>query len=259
MIKIFKMPPTSIVKPTRISTTFSNSLCRRTFSTSSAQRGSILFSLNSLSNSRETQHFNKLSKLNRIEHSPPLKLIEQSEVKPYPLPALPLDLPADSTPEAATISNEQVSDQQASEIGRAVLAQHAKQLRNLQRRKKRQRLAFEAERETWRAERAKHQAQMREAGGLLLVSIAVATGLATWRFWPERNETVADSGELGREIAGKAEEAIKMPTPASEAAELTIASPSAPAPPSEALSAPMPEASSSTEGSWWRGLFWKES
>ncbi|KAI6856001.1 hypothetical protein KC343_g238 [Hortaea werneckii] len=253
------MSPTNLVKPIRAPTIIVNSIHGHTFSTSSAQRGSILFSLNSLSNSRETQHFNKLSKLNRIEHSPPLKLIEQSEVKPYPLPALPLDLPADSTPEAATVSNEQVSDQQASEIGRAVLAQHAKQLRNLQRRKKRQRLAFEAERETWRAERAKHQAQMREAGGLLLVSIAVATGLATWRFWPERNETVADSGELGREIAGKAEEAIKIPTPASEATEVTPATPTVSVSPSEALSAPLPQASSSsTEGSWWRGLFWKE-
>ncbi|GAB1734534.1 hypothetical protein NU195Hw_g8986t1 [Hortaea werneckii] len=253
------MPPTSIPKPTRIPTTFSSPI-RNAFSTSSAQRGSILFSLNSLSNSRETQHFNKLSKLNRIEHSPPLKLIEQSEVKPYPLPALPQDLPADTTSEAATISNEQVSNQQASHIGRAVLAQHAKQLRNLQRRKKRQRLAFEAERETWRAERAKYRAQMREAGGLLLVSIAVATGLATWRFWPERNETVADSGELGREIAGKAEEAMRMPPQASEATEVTPASPSVSIPPSEALSAPVPEASSSsTDGSWWSGLFWKGS
>ncbi|KAI7264316.1 hypothetical protein KC345_g8855 [Hortaea werneckii] len=254
------MLPTSLVKPTRISTSIVNSIRRQAFSTSPAQRGSVLFSLNSLSNSRETQHFNKLSKLNRVEHSPPLKLIEQSEVKPYPLPAPPQDLPADSTSEAPSVSNEQVSDQQASEIGRAVLAQHAKQLRNLQRRKKRQRLAFEAERETWRAERAKYQAQMREAGGLLLVSIAVATGLATWRFWPDKHETGTDSGKLGREIAGKAEEAIKMPTSASEAIEVTPATPTVSVSPSEVFSAPVCEASpSSTEGSWWRGLFWKES
>ncbi|KAI7498578.1 hypothetical protein KC367_g4995 [Hortaea werneckii] len=253
------MPCINLVKPTRISATFSNSIRRQAFATSSPQRGSILFSLNSLSNSRETQHFNKLSKLNRVEHSPPLKLIEQSEVDPYPLPDLPPNLPEEPALGATTTFHERISEQQASEIGRAVLAQHAKQLRKLQRRKKRQRLAFEAERETWRTERARYQAQMREAGGVLLVSIAVATSLATWRFWPDKSATVPDSGELGREMAGKAEEALQMSTPASEVIEVTPAAPTVPAPPREI---PFPQASAaslSAEGSWWRGLFWKES
>ncbi|KAI7157998.1 hypothetical protein KC349_g5151 [Hortaea werneckii] len=256
------MPPTSLVKPIRISATFSSSVRRHTFATSSTYRGSILFSLNSLSNSRETQHFNKLSKLNRVEHSPPLKLIEQSEVKPYPLPALPPDLSEEPAPEAAGTSDAQISDQRASEIGRAVLAQHAKQLRNLQRRKKRQRLAFEAERETWRAERAKYQTQMREAGGLLLVSIAVATGLATWRFWPDNDKKVAgtDSGVLGREMGGEAEQAMQLPTSATETKEVAPVTIAMPASPSGASTShvSVPSASSS-EGSWWKGLFWKES
>ncbi|RMY66657.1 hypothetical protein D0862_15170 [Hortaea werneckii] len=255
------MPPTSLVKPFHISATFSSSLRRQTFSTSSTSRGSILFSLNSLSNSRETQHFNKLSKLNRVEHSPPLKLIEQSEVKPYPLPTLPPNLSEEPISESPAISDTPTSEQQASDIGRAVLAQHAKQLRNLQRRKKRQRLAFETERKAWRAERAKYQAQMREAGGLLLVSIAVATGLATWRFWPDHKEVVGtESGVLGREMGSGVEQARQVSTPALEGVEANLATLSEPAPPSGIpLPPPTPAATSSTEGSWWRGLFWKES
>ncbi|KAI6915332.1 hypothetical protein KC318_g17 [Hortaea werneckii] len=256
------MPPTSLVKPTRISAAFSSSIRRHAFATSSAHRGSILFSLNSLSNSRETQHFNRLSKLNRVEHSPPLKLIEQSEVKPYPLPALPPDLSEEPAPEAATISDTQTSEQRASEIGRAVLAQHAKQLRNLQRRKKRQRLAFEAEREAWQAERTKYQTQMREAGALLLMSIAVATGLATWRFWPENDKKVAgtDSGVLGQEMGSEAEQAMQLSTSATETKEVAPVTTAMPASPSGASAsyAPVPSASSSG-GSWWKGLFWKES
>ncbi|KAI6817900.1 hypothetical protein KC340_g10496 [Hortaea werneckii] len=256
------MPSTNLVKPIRISATFSRSVRRHTFATSSAHRGSILFSLNSLSNSRETQHFNKLSKLNRVEHSPPLKLIEQSEVKPYPLPALPPDHSEELASETPAISDTQTSELRASEIGRAVLAQHAKQLRNLQRRKKRQRLAFEAEREAWRAERAKYQTQMREAGGLLLVSIAAATGLATWRFWPDNDKKVAgtDSGVLGREMDIEAERVMHVSEVPSKAVEATPGATAIAASPSGASAsyAPVPSASSS-EGRWWKGLFWKES
>ncbi|GAB1739786.1 hypothetical protein NU219Hw_g4723t1 [Hortaea werneckii] len=255
------MPPTSLVKPTHISAIFSSPIRRQTFTSSSTSRGSILFSLNSLSNSRETQHFNKLSKLNRVEHSPPLKLIEQSEVKPYPLPALPSNLPEEPIPESPAISDTPTSEQRASEIGRAVLAQHAKQLRNLQRRKKRQRLAFETERKAWQAERAKYQAQMREAGGLLLVSIAVATGLATWRFWPDHKQVVGtESGGLGRETGSGVEQARQVSMPALEGIEDNPATHAVSAPPSGIPFPPhAPAASSSTEGSWWRGLFWKES
>ncbi|KAI7211462.1 hypothetical protein KC333_g7672 [Hortaea werneckii] len=256
------MPPTSFVKPNRISATFSSSIRRHAFTTSSPHQGSILFSLNSLSNSRETQHFNKLSKLNRVEHSPPLKLIEQSEVKPYPLPALPPDHSEELASETPAISDAQISEQRASDIGRAVLAQHAKQLRNLQRRKKRQRLAFEAEREVWQAERAKYQTQIREAGGLLLVSIAVATGLATWRFWPDNEKKVAgaDSGVLGQEMGSEAEQVMQVseaPSKAVEASPVTTAIAASPSGASTSY-APAPLASSS-EGSWWRGLFWKQS
>lgn len=47
------------------------------------RQASILFALSALSNSRETQHFNKATKLSRVEHSPALKLIQTSEVDPF--------------------------------------------------------------------------------------------------------------------------------------------------------------------------------
>src|ERR1700743_2673466 len=62
---------------------------KRGLHTTSAPRASVLFALGALSNSRETQHFNKLSRLSRVEHSPPLKLIKTSEVDPSPLPTPP--------------------------------------------------------------------------------------------------------------------------------------------------------------------------
>ncbi|KAK0258560.1 hypothetical protein LTS09_006819 [Friedmanniomyces endolithicus] len=65
----------------------------RTFSTTPPRPASILFALNALSNSRETQHFAKLSHLPRTEHSPPLNLIKTSEVDAYPLPSPPPAVP----------------------------------------------------------------------------------------------------------------------------------------------------------------------
>lgn len=47
------------------------------------RNASLLFALSALSNSRETQHFNKATKLSRVEHSPALKLIQTSEVDPF--------------------------------------------------------------------------------------------------------------------------------------------------------------------------------
>lgn len=50
------------------------------------RHASVLFALSALSNSRETQHFNKATKLSRVEHSPALKLIQTSEVDPFAPP-----------------------------------------------------------------------------------------------------------------------------------------------------------------------------
>lgn len=55
----------------------------RTFSTTSTNRASPLFALSALSNRNETAHFAQISRLNRVNHSPALELIQESEVKPF--------------------------------------------------------------------------------------------------------------------------------------------------------------------------------
>jgi len=60
---------------------------RRTFSASPSHPGSPFFQLTALSNSRETQHLNRASRLSRVNHSPNLELIQDSEVKPFPTPS----------------------------------------------------------------------------------------------------------------------------------------------------------------------------
>lgn len=58
--------------------------CTRAFHASPASSGiSPLFALQALANSRETQHFSKVSRLSRVEHSPNLEIIRSSEVDPF--------------------------------------------------------------------------------------------------------------------------------------------------------------------------------
>ena len=208
----------------------------RAFTTTSAPRASVLFALNSLSNSRETQHLNKLSRLNRVEHSPPLKLIQQSEVDTHPLPTPspaeaqaaaqnPLAAtPADSHPPAVLTA----PDEHALHVGRAVLAQHATDLAHLrqaltaaQNTLTQTQTAQETERLAWERERARTRGEMRQAGVLILLSIGAATGLATWRFWPGGHAQaggVGDSGEMGRRIAAGAQKGVAVPPVGSGAA-----------------------------------------
>lgn len=58
--------------------------CSRAFHPSPTSSGtSPLFALQALANSRETQHFNKASRLSRVDHSPNLEIIRSSEVDPF--------------------------------------------------------------------------------------------------------------------------------------------------------------------------------
>lgn len=52
----------------------------------SLKSSSPLFHLAALSNSRESSHFRKVSKLSQVEHSPALQLIRSSEVEPFGAP-----------------------------------------------------------------------------------------------------------------------------------------------------------------------------
>ena len=244
----------------------------RSFHTSSVSRASILFALSSLSNSRETQHFNKLSRLSRVEHSPPLKLIKTSEVDPFPLPTPPKPAPpsiAWSHDSARNVAR--VWDDKALAIGRTVLADQAKQALRLQRmlerarrRRAKQELLSKRERRGWQEERRKMRNEMRVAGAWILASIGTATVLATWRFWPQ-TEYGPDSADLGRKLAARA--AASMPLPPAISAQPAVVTPVAtpvtsaePAMEKELISAQAQPTVTLSEApkSWLRGLFWKQ-
>ncbi|TKA69059.1 hypothetical protein B0A55_09679 [Friedmanniomyces simplex] len=269
--------------PSALRTAVSRSTTRA-FSTTPPRPASVLFALHALSNSRETQHFNKLSHLNRIEHSPPLKLIKTSEVDPYPLPALP------PTPAALPLvralgsgsglkSAARAWDAKALKAGRAILASNARQVHRLQqalqRAKSREarhlRLA-QQEKAAWQQEVRRHHREMRAAGVWILLSIGTATGLAMWRFWPPQ-QRVGDSGELGRRLAATARGSVGLPGavggdavsaagPGVAAAEMpkVVAAPAGAVAP-VVVSPPAPAAVAMVEpqrAGWWRSLFWKQ-
>lgn len=253
---------------------------------------SILFALSSLSNSREIQHFNKLTKLSRVEHSPPLQLIRSSEIEPYPLPEPPRRaalLPFRSSNGRRRDATSFYSPQ-ALAVGRAVLARQARDTAVLQRallRSQRREMlreeAVERERRQWQKKERRLQNDMRVAGLWILASVGTATGLAMWRFWPHNAAGGVDSGELARKIAEKAKAAAVLPAEkiaaiTSDAA--TGASPAAPPPlvagafaalPAAPVAPPVQKpavlpASESTQSatkvswsSWIGGLFWKKS
>ncbi|KAK3723880.1 hypothetical protein LTR37_001364 [Vermiconidia calcicola] len=249
-------------------------ISRSNFHTTSTSRASILFALGALSNSRETQHFNKLSRLSRIEHSPPLKLIQSSEVEPFPLPTPPKPSPPSAAWRAGTIRDaSKIWDEKALNVGRALLADQARRTHWLQRslgRAKRRELKkdvqMKKERLIWQEERRKLRNEMRAAGVWILVSISVATMLATWRFWPQK-EAVQDSGQLGRKLAARA--AASMPLPAAVSSKPVDVSP-APAIQGASADVAFPQKHAANEvnqpvldaqqssATWWKGLFWKQ-
>ncbi|KAK4931537.1 hypothetical protein LTR49_001925 [Elasticomyces elasticus] len=248
----------------------------RTFSTTSHSRASVLFALNALSNSRETQHFNKLSNLNRVKHSPPLKLIQSSEVDPFSPSALPPK--AASIPLARTAqSSARAWDDKALRVGRAVLAENARQLGRLQQalrrskaREARQVRLAQVDKAAWHQEVRRHHQEMRAAGMWILLSIGTATALATWRFWPQQKQI--DSGELSRRLAATAQRSMALPRAASSdvavsagsgvaAAEMqALATPASVVEPVLVSSASMlPVAEVKTpSSSWFKSMFWKQ-
>lgn len=240
-------------------------LSRRSFSTTSPSRASVLFALSSLSNSRETQHFNKLSHLSRVEHSPPLKLIQTSEVDAFPLPSPP---PRPAAPlfriVGGTRSARRVWDEKALQVGRVVLASQDRTIRRLQgrlewsqRREARQLALAARESVAWQREARRLRSELRTAGVWILLSIGTATALATWRFWPQQQ--VADSAAIGRKIAEKAKRALPLPAAMSrDVASAPVVSAAAIDP---ALIAPPPATVTLPTGpqrSWWKGLFWRQ-
>lgn len=241
----------------------------RQFHTSRPTQASVLFALASLSNSRETQHFGKLSRLPRVEHSPPLKLIETSEVHPYPLPTPP-PAPVVRTSKAAQRDARRVWDTKALAVGREILLRNAERVGSLERRLLKAQRKAQAKQTAYSKQRYEQQAEIwklrneiRVAGAWILASIGACTALATWRFWPGAAPSrvpVIDSGLLGREIAGSKSAAASAPAapPAVAAAPTVVpvqtetSSVMAGAAPSQ-FSGPTAKSSS-----WLDGWFWKQ-
>lgn len=245
----------------------------------SRSQASILFALQALSNSRETQHFNKISRLNRVEHSPSLKLIETSEVNPY-VPAKQLTSqeiePAvrieraskvEKTGEAQKVESRRHRDahsipsSRALALGQSVLHSHARSIRRSEaalsrtrdRLLRRSQIALESE-AAWSVERNKYKAELRSAGALIVVAIGIATAAVTWR--------------LGVEKAGaRASNIVKsQPTTSTSAATPTVAGRPPIAPPMAVPAVPqltMKELAMKSDVEkgaairTWRSLLWK--
>lgn len=241
-----------------------SSPARRTLSTSAVCRASILFALQSLSNARETQHLNKLSRLSRIEHSPSLKLIQTSEVEAYPLPALP-PKPTRSSPARglggnATSPTRQWDDR-ALRVGRVILAHHSRQttrlrheLKHAKQKQARQATLMAKDRSGWKDEHRRLRNDLRVAGVWTIMSIGAATALATWRFWPQKS--VRDSAVLASEItAGTVDPAMSpLTVPALATSAETVAFEPLLVP----SVAPTAVQTSWPTSNWWKGMFWKQ-
>jgi len=257
---------------------------RRSFSTTRSKAGSPFFALASLSNSRETQHLNKISRLSRVEHSPSLKLIQTSEVQPFkPSPAptsTPTPVakaPADGSRKAAFPVQQQLSqrvwDDRALKVGRAVLAEHARRVRGLQaalgrakRKAANQNLPVRKERQA-----GNHKAQQKREGKDLMMVYIVVCASAMWiaalmglggtgRYAlgvarPRSKEVVDKDGwVIGSEACDPAPEVAAGTVGVPEVAETVeaVVQPAASAPVS------VLDTETETKAGGWRGLFWKQ-
>lgn len=168
------------------------------FHTSTARHATPFLQLAALSQSREAQHFSKVSGLSIVQHSPALQLMKSSEVDPFERV---------KTAKATTPLGQAVKpiishqdDAAAIAIGRTILKDHATQVAVLQNALK---LAQEqnvkaeevlrSRKEAWNTERRQLEDQSAHAGTVVLAAVVVATVCATWRFWPDKTAKVADA------------------------------------------------------------------
>ncbi|EME80645.1 uncharacterized protein MYCFIDRAFT_212092 [Pseudocercospora fijiensis CIRAD86] len=256
-----------------------HSTLSRSFHTTSPSRASpsILFALNALSNSRETQHFNKLSRLDRVEHSPTLKLIQTSEIEKHPCPTpevVPVPAPWRSinvhVDAASQNRRSHVWDTKALAAGRAVLADVARErarmrrvLERMRRREEGRSRVLRTEMDAIVEERRRMRNEMRVAGVWILGSVGVATGLGMYVFWPAGEKVLAkDSAEMGRKIAEMAKTGISLPAAVSEPVAAVGAVPTmavVTGEPTIAATTVIKEEVKKPARSWsWKSLFWKQ-
>lgn len=256
--------------------------------------GSPFFALGALANSRETQHFQKASRLSRIEHSPTLEQIRESEVKPFDIAARAKVQPRVASTvttvgqasrrsrSRAAVRITPVSASEALCVGRTVLRDNARRLAGLNRSKIRARLGYEKVTRRLLAENRKLVIENRSAMGVVLATILVVTGLAVFRSQPARvphwprdasplaaglDETmpihVAEPGLQG------ADNVLKVNGFQEEEHETGIGSRDIPAAVTSLPAAQLSRAEVQQAGEavlvesasqpWWRSLFWKAS
>lgn len=245
------------------------SIIIRPFHTSSSSRASILFALAQLSNARETQHLGRISKLSRIEHSPSLKLIQTSEVHPYPLPSPP-PAPVVRPAKAVLKDARRVWNTKALAVGREVLYRNAERVSSLEGRLRQAQRSAEAKGRAYTRQQSRQEAEIRKlksdlrvAGTWVLLTIGVCTALATWRSWPGTQPSrlnFTDSASRRRELEGNSGSLALTPA----AAVLSIPSPTAALAQTEvvfekaATSLVLPASQNRVDG-WLDGWFWKKS
>lgn len=165
-----------VIKPSSVSQLHTTTRCS----------ASILFQLQGLSNSREGQWLSKASGLPRQEYSAALQLIKSSEVDPFnkplrPAAQIPRRAPSAYQPSTIKLS---VADFKALSIGRRIIASHNREVDGLKRQLSRLQRVHRTEKEFSLAENKKLKLENRNATVGILVAVAVATGLASWRFTP---------------------------------------------------------------------------
>ncbi|KXT01992.1 hypothetical protein AC578_6535 [Pseudocercospora eumusae] len=184
-------------------------------------QASIFFALNALSNARETQHLSKLSGLDRVEHSPRLKLIQTSAIEksPCPTPDKPLaPLPSKNARlDAASRSRlARFWDHKALAAGRAVLADVARErarmrrgLDRMRRREERRRVALEKELEWMKGHERAMGNMWRWTHRWTLGSIAFTFGLLMYAS-SVRDAMVRDGADMGGKVAEEAQAALPL-------------------------------------------------
>lgn len=239
----------------------------RSFSTSSAYRASPLFHLSALSNRNETAHFNSISRLNRVNHSPALELIRESEVKPFNKSeeAEHVAVKTEKAEELMQSKGSMLDYSQAkpsttilqatappTTVDAAMLhtlQQMSAQLANLEARLVE--MGIETEKD------------VRRTGALVtLLAAGAVAGLGIWKFWPPegvRSDTFAKKHVQERSRILPAEVVGHHPPTSAGAA---MGEPAIfPTTTTHPVVVPAPIVVAKTEersGSWWRSLFWKE-
>ncbi|EGP85910.1 unnamed protein product [Zymoseptoria tritici ST99CH_3D1] len=267
----------------------------RSFSTTRRAPASLLFALGQLSNTRETQHFAKRSKLDHVEHSPPLQLIRSSEVDPFAPPKKVRATKAkDATAGTRAASIKEEFERNMAQSDGSGVAPLTGVRMNVDTSPCDAQLASVTQELTARLERSGRDIQDLEKGlaavqkelGSLVKTLGIfmfllvggVTGVAMWNFWPQE-KSGRTGEELGKKVAQRTRAARPLPAAGSlrrdvgiqtglgatnaglaevmgEAAVLPVAASAVSAQPV----APGVQGVQSTqdEWRWYKNLFWKQ-